>query len=670
MELSIPRAPRGSRRPIVIAIYVVLIGLAYLLAFQLRFDFTVPADEWRRAVVTLPVLLLLQLGALTAFRVHAGSWRHAGVHDLLALTAAAGAGAAAFAMALLALGFLPGIPRSVLLLNTLLFVLLAGGARLGVRCVHEGRFARRSPRERRTLVIGAGEAAERFLRESTHAGRREVHVVGCLDDNRRIQGLSIHGVPVLGPIDRVGEIAARQRAELLIIAIPSASGEQMRHIVGLCERAGVQFKVLPSRRELLEGRAEIGQLRDIELEDLLGRAPVHLDLRRVQRDLAGETILVTGAAGSIGSELARQIAGLRPARLILFEQAETPLYFLDLELAKSHPALEVIAAVGDITDAERLDEIFRRYAPAYVFHAAAYKHVPMMESNPAEAVRNNVLGTLQTAECAARHGVRKFVLISTDKAVNPSSVMGTTKRLAELVVLGWPSLVGSGTDFRAVRFGNVLGSDGSVIPLFRRQLATGGPLTVTHRDVRRYFMTIPEAVALVLQAAALPEASCRIAMLDMGEPVRILDLAEQLVKLSGLTPYRDIDIVFTGLRPGEKLDEELTSLLEASTPTEAEKIRVVQTGGVAGSVLQHGVTRILAAAGSGSRAGLLRELHAVVPEFLAGAGDREVPVASNGRRQPPLAGSVAGDGVAAGRTAFEIGRRLAADDPEYDAART
>jgi len=425
----------------------------------------------------------------------------------------------------------------------------------------------------------------------------------------------------------------------------------MRDLVERCSATGAEYKILPSLAEMLSGPTPGGRLREVRIEDLLGRQPVSLDLAPVAREVCGRTILITGAAGSIGSELARQLAAFRPARLILFERAETPLYFINLEIARAHPQLDVIPAMGDVTDGNRVEHVIARYRPDYVFHAAAYKHVPMLEANIREAVRNNVLGTRNVAESAIRHSVRKFVLISTDKAVNPSSVMGATKRIAERILLGSTQCRTASTEFRVVRFGNVLGSDGSVIPLFQRQLAAGQPLTVTHPEVRRYFMTIPEAVQLVLQAAVLPEAAARISMLEMGEPVRILYLAEQMIRLSGLTPYKDVPIVFTGLRPGEKLDEELTSNVEATMPTVVEKIRLVNTDQGDVESFAFGLDRIDALVAIGSDQEVRDAIRGLVPEYSEFTPrvpftDIEVPVGTTGtaaavrRAAPPAVAPV------------------------------
>jgi FlaA1/EpsC-like NDP-sugar epimerase len=637
----------------VLAIHLVIATGAYLCAFALRFDFQLPPVYEHTLWTTLPILLTVRLAALGQMGVHRGSWRHVGVSDLVSLAFAATASTVLFVVILFALGRLAGMPRSVLLLDWMLFIFLAGGMRFAARYARETGYPWRAALGRRTLVVGAGEAAERFLRQSLHDGRNDMRFVGLLDDDASMDALTLHGVPVLGSVDRLGEIAARRGAEQLVIAIPSATGEEIRRIVSLCTDTGLDFKILPPLEELLDGRAESGQVREVRIEDLLGRDPIHLDLERVERDLARKTVLVTGGAGSIGAEIARQIAGFCPARLVLLEQAESPLYFVHLELSQAYPGLEIVPIIGDVTDAARVEWVFTTYQPEYVFHAAAYKHVPMMEANVTEAVRNNVFGTLRVAECAARHGARKFVLISTDKAVNPSSAMGATKRLAELIVLGHPTLGGARTDFRAVRFGNVLGSDGSVVPLFKRQIAAGGPVTVTDPKARRYFMSIPEAVQLVLQAAALPEAARRIAMLDMGAPVPIVDLAEQLIRLSGLVPYRDVEIVFTGLRPGEKLEEELSSLLEASVPTTVEKIRIIETDGVDEGELVLGLDRLVDALVTGERAAIVRRLRVLVPEYVPRRGDQEVtvPLGSDAR---------ATDGGVTARMPVEPSERLAA----------
>jgi FlaA1/EpsC-like NDP-sugar epimerase len=399
----------------------------------------------------------------------------------------------------------------------------------------------------------------------------------------------------------------------------------MRRVVDQCIAAGLEFKTLPSLDELLNGAAGANQLRNVRIEDLLGRPPVNLDLTAVRADLHDRVILLTGAAGSIGSELARQIAAIRPARLVLLDQSESDLYFIHLELLEAHPGLALVPVICDITNQNRLAQVYAQHRPEYVIHAAAYKHVPLMETNVLEAVRNNVLGTLLVATNAVRYGAAKVLLVSTDKAIQPSSVMGATKRVAERIIFGLPNLHRAGTDFRAVRFGNVLASKGSVIPLFERQLAAGGPITVTHPEVQRYFMTIPEAAQLVLQAGSLPETAGAIAMLEMGEPVRILDLAEKLIRFSGRVPGRDIQIVFTGLRPGEKLTEEQISALEATVPTSAEKIRISQTSETAGPELVQNLSRLFAFLDTGDREGLLSTLCELVPECVQPLREYHMP---------------------------------------------
>ncbi|HEX5439226.1 MAG TPA: polysaccharide biosynthesis protein [Gemmatimonadaceae bacterium] len=604
------------RRPVIVATHVVLISLAYLLAYALRFDLRVPPRALRLFAITLPWLLVIRLATFARYGLYRGYWHHVGLHDLIAVAKAATLSSALFVLGLAVGGVLRAVPRSVFVIDWMVIVLGAGGVRFAWRCVREGYIPFRGSTGRRVLVIGAGESADRFVRLTRYGRERSEHIVALADDDPAKRGMMLHGIRVAGTTAAIPALVERFHVELVVIAIPSATPEQLRTIVGQCLAAKVEFKQLPPLREMLGGQVKFGQLRPVEVEHLLARAPVMLDATPVWRDIEGRVVLITGGAGSVGSELARQIARFRPARLVLLDQAESPLYFVDLELRQAYPDLDLVPIIGDIADRERMAHFFSLYHPDHVFHAAAYKHVPMMEANPVEAIRNNVLGTLRVAQCAMQFGVRKFVLISTDKAVHPSSIMGATKRVAERLVLGWPYVCNSATDFRAVRFGNVLGSEGSVVPLFKRQLAVGGPLTVTHPDIERYFMTLPEAAQLVLQSAALPEAAGRIALLDMGEPVRIVDLAENLIRLSGLEPHRDVQIVFTGLRPGEKLHEDLMSELEAAIPTSVDKVRVVQTDDMDGAALERGIKRLTAAVALGNYHRILTELRALVPECV------------------------------------------------------
>lgn len=619
----LPKPLVQFRRPLIIAFHLLLIPLAYLLAFGLRFDLAIPAEMEAVFWTTLPYLLAGRLLAFGLFGLFQGWWRHVGMRDLLDLVQAVTLSSVLLLTALFFGQQLEDFPRSLLALDWITAVLVFGGVRFMVRAFREERFVPWKGRPgKRTLIIGAGIAGERLVRESQRGGGLDVNPLALVDDDPAKRGMRLHGIPVLGSIHDIGAVAGKLQAELLVIAIPSATRDEMRRIVDACLGSGIELKIVPSMRELIQEEARVTELRSVQIEDLLGRETVDLPLEGPHTDLEGRTVLVTGGAGSIGSELARQVARFRPSRLIVLDQAESPLYFINLELAEANPGLSLVPVVADVTDQTQMERLFERYRPEFVFHAAAYKHVPLMEGNPVEAVRNNVLGTLCVAQSAARFGAKRFVLISTDKAVYPSSVMGATKRVAEELVLGWPALRGSRTDFRAVRFGNVLGSDGSVIPLFKRQLAAGHALTVTHPDVTRYFMTIPEAVQLVLQAAALPEAERRICMLEMGEPVRIVELAENLIRLSGLEPYRDVQIKFTGLRPGEKLHEELMSEREETVPTSVDKVRIVQTSEPDVGALTRGLDRLGAAAALGNPEDCLAGLCALVPECVSPLRER------------------------------------------------
>ncbi|HST58909.1 MAG TPA: nucleoside-diphosphate sugar epimerase/dehydratase [Longimicrobium sp.] len=624
------------RRPIVLALHLLLIPVGFYAAFSLRFDFQPPQPYIELFWRTVPYLAALRLACFALFGLFHGWWRHVGMRDLVDLVRATTLSSVLLVLALFMTGDLQGpgmaygLPRSVLVLDWITALVLFGGLRFAVRAFREERLVPwRQRRGKRTLIIGAGTAAERLLRETQREGESELLPVAMVDDDPSKLGMRLHGIPVVGTAGELQHLVRKGSIQQLVIAIPSATRKEMRRIVEACLETEIDFKIVPSLRELLDGRARLGELRSVQIEDLLGRDAIELDLDGPQGDLEGRTVLVTGGAGSIGSELARQVAGFAPKQLIVLDQAESPLYFANLELRTMYPGLDVVPIIADVTDHARIESVFARHRPDFVFHAAAYKHVPLMEDNPVEAVRNNVIGTLCVAQAAARYGADKFVLISTDKAVYPSSVMGATKRLAEQIVLGWPALREAQTDFRAVRFGNVLGSDGSVIPLFKKQLAAGQPITVTDREVTRYFMTIPEAVQLVLQASALQDATRRICMLEMGEPVRIVELAENLIRLSGLEPYTDVPIVFTGLRPGEKLHEELMSERELTIPTAVSKVRIVQTMEPDPETLTAGLDRLAAAAAVGSHSDILDAIRDLVPECVPPLRERGV-LAENG----------------------------------------
>lgn len=602
------------RRPVIILLYAILGAASFLAAIGLRYDFTPPREVVRAALMLLPVLVLMRLVVYQSMGLFRGYWQHFGLRDLVLTVNAATLGTALFVIVLLLGGWWAPVGAAVVVLDWLMAITLAGGVHVLARSIREGHLPLRDQPGQRTIVIGAGEAAERVIRQFQHEPRQGIHPVCLVDDDPGKHGRRLHGLRIVGGSGDLAELCARYDIALIVIAIPSATPAQLRVLVQACMATSLPFKVVRPAGELMDGAHHPVPLRDVQVEDLLGRPAVVLDMAPVVRELAGRVVLVTGAAGSIGSEIARQVARLGPRQLILLEQAESPLYFVHLELSHAHPDIDVVPYLCGVTNRRRLEQLFNTFSPDVVFHAAAYKHVPLMEAHVLEAVRNNVFGTLHLALAAARHDTRKFVLLSTDKAVYPSSVMGATKRIAERIVLGHEALSGSRTDFRAVRFGNVLGSDGSVIPLFRRQLAAGGPVTVTHPAVMRYFMTIPEAVQLVLHAASLPEVAGRIAMLDMGEPVRIIELAENLIRLSGLEPHRDVAITFTGLRPGEKLREDLMLAYESSTPTSTAKIRTVERGSGSDATLALLLRRLSAALADGAETEMLRLLRAGVPE--------------------------------------------------------
>jgi FlaA1/EpsC-like NDP-sugar epimerase len=548
--------------------------IAWYLAYWLRFNTEIPEYIIPNMVSTMLWVTPLQAAIFFASGMYRGIWRYASVADLQRITVAVGLSTLVIAMVLLMLPPQdPPVPRSVLLLDPILLILILGGSRLGYRVWKERRLRNvlGSP-GKPVVILGAGDAAADLLKNLTRTG--DWQVLGLLDDNPAKRGRQIQGVSVLGELEDLVELAPRLALERAIIAMPSASHQSRLRALQICRRAGVEALTVPSYQDLVNGKVTVSQVRNIELDDLLGRDPVLLDESRLQEWIRGRSVLVTGAGGSIGSELCRQIARFEPARLVLYEHSELALYRMEQEFAEQHPQIELNCVIGDVKNAVRLAETFSAHRPKIVFHAAAYKHVPLMEQGNAwEAIQNNVLGTWCAAEAAIAHCTEKFVLVSTDKAVNPTNVMGASKRLAEIVCQGLQGT--SATGFVMVRFGNVLGSTGSVIPKFREQIARGGPVTVTHPEIKRYFMSIPEAAQLVLQAG-LTGSGGEIFVLEMGEPVKIVDLARELIRLSGYAEP-DIGIEFTGLRPGEKLYEELLADGEQFLPTPHPKLRIAKS---------------------------------------------------------------------------------------------
>jgi FlaA1/EpsC-like NDP-sugar epimerase len=561
------------RAPLSALANVVVIGASYLGAFLLRFDFS-PSDYfWRLFLITLPATIVVHYASFHVFKMTRGWWRYVGIVDFLnAVKAAIVAG-----LALSAYIFLfhrhSFFPRSIFLLHLILVIGMSIGLRLAVRLWRQlPQGGERRGERRRLLIIGAGDTGETLLRELRQSARLNYQVVAFLDDDRRKRGAYINGVPVVDASDATPEVVRELKIDEIIVATPSASGEEMRRIIAACRAAQKPFRVMPATWEVLHGRAGLGAAREVDVSDLLRRPPVELDVIGIGRFLTGKRVLVTGAAGSIGSEICRQVLRFQPASLTCLDHDENALFYLERALEEARAGQDVRYKLGDVTDETLLDRLFGALKPQVVFHAAAHKHVPMLEANPVEGMRNNVFGTASVATLAGRHGAEAFVLVSTDKAVNPSSVMGASKRIAELLVRTLPF----DTRYAAVRFGNVLGSQGSVVPLLKEQIARGGPVTITHPDMKRYFMTIPEAVELVIQAAAMGRGH-EVFMLDMGEPVKIVDLAKDLITLSGLRPGEDIEITFTGIRPGEKLAEELYLEVEKADRTTHPKILVARS---------------------------------------------------------------------------------------------
>jgi len=615
--------------------YLMLLGDAILfagalvLAYLFRFEFSLDAFFAEQLRTIWIPTLLVKFFTFSLFGLYQGMWRYTSTRDFWRLLqASATSTLLIMAFIFIFYRFEGGYSRAVFLMDGGLTFLFTGALRMAIRSFFmmrerdsQGSFLPVTL-HKRILIVGAGSAGEKILREIIENDHLRYLVVGFIDDDRRKHGRSIHGIPVLGSLHDMARIVENMDIKEIMIAIPSATGDQIRRIVTICKACQIAYKTLPGIGEIIDGRVSIKALRDVNYEDLLGRTPVQLDMGEIRGYLNGKTILVTGCGGSIGSELCRQILRFEPQTLVLVDANEANLFHIEMELHNESHGDRCRAVLGLIQDEKLMTAVFEKYRPHVVFHAAAYKHVPMLETNPWEAVVNNIIGSRVIMEMARKHGTERFVLVSTDKAVRPTNVMGASKRVTELLLHG---LQGTGTRFMAVRFGNVIGSSGSVIPVFRNQIEQGGPVTVTHPEVRRFFMTIPEAAQLILQAGGMGQGG-EIFILKMGTPVKIVDMARDLIRLSGREPDRDVKIIFTGLRDGEKLYEELITVGEGIDPTKHDKIMVLHAGSPVGfpapskqmqdALLDAQLAELSAAADRFDAPAIKQTLQAIVPEYL------------------------------------------------------
>ncbi|MHB0946373.1 MAG: polysaccharide biosynthesis protein [Sedimentisphaerales bacterium] len=614
------------RRQIITLIHVGIFAGSLLMAFLLANNMQFRSDWfWGQYPKLLLLFLLVKVVVFGCFKQYQGWWRYVSISDLLSIVKAS----LISTLVLVILWFavfmrtesvriyfieFTTFSQAVFILDMLATIIMLGGLRMAVRLYHEEFRTEQAGKMKRFLIVGAGNAGEALLRELHRMQVERYDVVGFIDDDPAKQGMNIHGISVLGTVDQLPKVCEKYSVDEIAIAMPSANAKQLRKVVQLCEGTKTRFRTVPSVADIASGRFRVSQIRDVDINDLLGREAIQLDLDMIENYLKNKVILVTGAGGSIGSEMCRQVCQFSPKLLLLVEQSENVLFFIERELRKDYPQVSMETVICDITDKIRVEQIFEKYRPEVVIHAAAHKHVPLMEANPGEAIKNNVIGTRTVADASDKYGAGHFVMISTDKAVNPTSIMGSSKRIAELYIQDLNNT--SKTHFVTVRFGNVLGSNGSVVPIFKAQIAAGGPVTITHPEMRRYFMTIPEASQLVLQAATMGNGG-EIFVLDMGEPVKIVDLAKELITLSGFRPGEDIEIVFSGMRPGEKLFEELSIAGEDMMPTRHQKIGVWQKrGDLDRERLHHKIADLVSVADTQDYKIIVSGIKQLVPEFI------------------------------------------------------
>lgn len=604
-----------------IVVFAVSLMLSFLLTHNMQFQ-----REWlfQQYPIILIFFGLIKLIVFGFFKQYRGWWRYVSISDLTGIISAS----VASTLIIVVLWFavilnvtpvrrtfpsIANLQQGVFILDMFATIFLLGGLRMAIRLYHEEFRTVESSRIKRFLIAGAGNAGEALLREIHRMPVAEYDVIGFVDDDPIKQGTNIHGIPVLGTIDKLPEVCRNYDIDEVAIAMPSASHKQLRRVIQLCSGTKVHFRTVPSITDIASGKLKVSQIRDVDINDLLGRETVKLDLNLIEQFLTDKVILVSGAGGSIGAEMCRQVCNFKPKHLLLVEQAENPLFNIHRELEDRFPDVEISALICDITNKKRVEGIFKKHRPQVIIHAAAHKHVPLMETNPGESIDNNIIGTKVIADAADKYKADNFVMISTDKAVNPTSLMGSSKRIAEMYIQDLNQT--SDTDFVTVRFGNVLGSNGSVVPIFKKQIAKGGPVTVTHPEMQRYFMTISEASQLVLQAATMGKGG-EIFVLDMGEPVKIVDLARELITLSGFRPDEDIEIVFTGTRPGEKLFEELSIKGEDMQPTRHPKIGIWKNKPVDREKLSTEIEELREVSATQDYDRIVNKIKEIVPEYL------------------------------------------------------
>jgi len=614
------------RRPMIVLAHIIAFASSLMLSFLVVQNMQFKTQWLELYPALLMLFLIIKLPVFGLFKQYRGWWRYVGISDLLGIFGASLVSTFIIVVLWFVIGNIPAVRISlpsglerpaegVCIADMFATVFMLGGLRIIIRLYFEEFRTAEAGRLKRFLIVGAGNAGEALLREILRMPVTQYYVVGLIDDDSVKQGTHIHGIPILGIVEQLPEICEEHKIEEIAIAMPSASPQQLRRVIQVCEGTKIRFRTVPSITDIASGKLRVSQIRDVDINDLLGREAVKLDMDLIEAFARDKTILVTGAGGSIGSEMCRQLCNYNPKLLLLIEQAENPLFYIERELRKQFAAVSIEAIICNITDKARVDEVLGDYKPQVIIHAAAHKHVPLMELNAKEAIKNNILGTQIVADAADNYGATNFVMISTDKAVNPTSIMGSSKRIAEMYIQDLSRT--SETHFVTVRFGNVLGSDGSVVPIFKKQIAEGGPVTITHPEMKRYFMTVPEASQLVLQAASMGKGG-EIFVLDMGEPVKIVDLARELITLSGFRPGEDIEMIFTGPRSGEKLFEELSIEGEDMQRTRHPKISIWKNIPMDRDRLRTGINGLVTIAKTQTYSEIARKIKELVPEYTGG----------------------------------------------------